>query len=283
MIEKLKIILEMIKIEHTIFAMPFLYAGAILASKGLPSLHVLIWITIGLFSARSAAMLLNRLIDRDIDAKNPRTKERALPRGVIGEREVIFVIILCLIILLICALKLNMLCVKLYPLAVTLFVIYPYLKRFTWLSHIALGSTLAIAPIGSWVAVKASLDLGIILLGLAVVFWVAGFDVIYACQDIEFDRSFGLCSIPAKFGLRKAFFFSAVFHLLTVVFLFATYFVMHLGKGFLFGVIVISLLLAYEHLIVKPGNLKKVNVAFFKVNALVSLCFLLATILEVIV
>ena len=276
-LEKLRVILEMIKIEHTLFAMPFLYAGAILASNGLPTKHVLIWITIGLFSARSAGMLLNRLIDKDIDAKNPRTKNRALPRGAIGEREVVFVIFLCLAILLICAFKLNMLCVKLYPLAVALFILYPYLKRFTWLCHIALGLTLAIAPIGSWVAVKASLDLGIILLGLAVVFWVAGFDVIYACQDIDFDRSFGLHSIPAKFGLRKALLFSAFFHFLTVVFLFATYFVMHLGKGFLIGVVIISLLLAYEHLV------EDIDIAFFKVNALVSLCFLLATILEVII
>ncbi|MEE8403402.1 MAG: UbiA-like polyprenyltransferase, partial [Candidatus Hydrothermarchaeaceae archaeon] len=189
---KIKILLEMIKIEHTIFAMPFLYSGAILAAGGIPSAHVLIWITVGIVSARTAAMGLNRLIDRDIDAKNPRTRGRALPAGRVSGVEVKALVAVSLGVLLIAAVMLNWLCVALYPLAVALFVIYPYLKRYTWLSHVVLGMTLGIAPLGAWAAVAGSLAVVPVLLFLAVTFWVAGFDVIYSYQDLEFDRRFGL-------------------------------------------------------------------------------------------
>jgi 4-hydroxybenzoate polyprenyltransferase len=275
MFRKAKILLEMIKIEHTVFAMPFLYSGAILAAWGMPSLYVLFWITIGIVSARTAAMSLNRLIDRDIDAKNPRTKDRALPAGLVSEGEVKVLIVACLLILLLCAAMLNLLCVMLYPFAVALFVIYPYLKRYTWLSHIVLGSTLGIAPVGAWAAVTASLDLPPILLGLAVTFWVAGFDVIYSYQDLEFDKRFNLHSIPKRFGVEAGLAISSLFHALTIGFLLNLFLLTDLGAVFLAGVGVIAFLLAYEHFIVNPNNLEKVQLAFFNVNAIVSLSFLL--------
>ncbi len=272
---KLEIFFKDIKIEHTVFSMPFLYSGAILAAKGIPSVWVLFWITIGLISARTAAMSLNRLIDREIDAKNPRTRNRALPSGLISEKEIKMYIAFSLTMLFISALMLNWLCVVLYPFAVALFVIYPYLKRYTCLSHIVLGMTLGIAPVGAWVAVTASLDLAPILLGLAVTFWVAGFDVIYSYQDLEFDKQYGLKSIPKVFGIKEGLKISALFHALTVFFLISLRFFVDLQTIFLIGIGVISILLVYEHLIISPTNLQKVPIAFFNVNAVVGICFLI--------
>jgi 4-hydroxybenzoate polyprenyltransferase len=272
MLRKLRIILEMIKIEHTLFAMPFLYSGAILAAQGLPDAWTLFWITLGLFSARTAAMCLNRLIDREIDAKNPRTADRALPQGLVSPREVWAIVAISLALLLLAAAMLNPLCVKLYPLAVAIIWGYPYMKRFTWLSHLVLGSALAIAPFGAWVAVRASIDLLALLLAAAVIFWVAGFDIIYATQDVEFDRREGLFSIPARFGIANALKISTLFHGATLLFLLLLYFFSPLGRIYLFGFVIMSALLAYEHAIVKPENLKKVGVAFFNINVLFSIC-----------
>ncbi len=272
MLQKLRIILEMIKIEHTLFAMPFLYSGAILAAQGLPSAWTLFWITLGLFSARTAAMCLNRLIDREIDARNPRTADRALPRGLVSPREVWVIVVISLALLLLAAVMLNELCVKLYPIAVAIIWGYPYMKRFTWLSHLVLGSALAIAPFGAWVAVRASIDLPAILLAAAVIFWVAGFDIIYATQDLEFDRREGLHSIPVRFGIANALKISSLFHGATLLFLLLLYFFSPLGRIYLLGLTVMSALLAYEHAIVKPENLKRVGVAFFNINVLFSIC-----------
>jgi 4-hydroxybenzoate polyprenyltransferase len=273
LISKIKILLEMIKIEHTVFAMPFLYSGAILAAGGIPSTHVLIWITVGIVSARTAAMGLNRLIDRDIDAKNPRTSNRALPAGLVSAGEVKALIATSLVILLIAALMLNWLCVVLYPFALALFVAYPYLKRYTWLSHIVLGMTLGVAPLGAWAAVTGSLAIVPVLLFLAVTFWVAGFDIIYAYQDLDFDRGFGLHSIPKRFGMRGGLLMSSMFHGLMIILLIIIRPFANLGTAFLAGVAVIAVLLAYEHRIVRPDNLEKVGVAFFNINAVISLCF----------
>jgi 4-hydroxybenzoate polyprenyltransferase len=272
-ISKIKILLEMIKIEHTVFGMPFLYSGAILAADGIPSTHVLIWITIGIVSARTAAMSLNRLIDRDIDAKNPRTSNRALPAGLVSVGEVRALVGVSLVVLLIAAVMLNWLCVALYPFAVALFIVYPYLKRYTWLSHIVLGMTLGVAPLGAWAAVTGSLATVPVLLFLAVTFWVAGFDIIYAYQDLEFDRSFGLHSIPKRFGMQGGLLMSSMFHGLMVILLLIIMPLADLGTVFMAGVAVIALLLAYEHRIVKPDNLEKVGVAFFNINAVISMCF----------
>jgi 4-hydroxybenzoate polyprenyltransferase len=264
-----------IKIEHTVFGMPFLYSGAIIAAGGIPSAHVLLWITIGIISARTAAMSLNRLIDEEIDAKNPRTRNRALPSGLVTRDEMKALTAVSLVVLFIAALMLNWLCVALYPIAVSLFVVYPYLKRYTWLSHIVLGMTLGMAPIGAWAAVRASLELAPILLGLAVTFWVAGFDVIYSYQDLDFDREFNLHSIPKRFGVLWGLRISAFFHALTVLFLLSLIFFVNLRTVFLLGVGIIALLLIYEHRIIRPDNLEKVPIAFFNVNAIVGVCFLI--------
>lgn len=267
---KLRVILEMVKVEHTLFSMPFLYSGALLASSGLPSLHVLIWITLGLFSARTAAMSLNRLIDREIDAQNPRTRQRALVTGELSPKEVELIIALSLLLLLLAAAMLNTFCLKLYPLAVAVIWLYPYTKRITWLSHVVLGMSLSIAPAGAWAAVKAGLSLSPIILALAVVFWVAGFDIIYSMQDLKFDLRHGLHSIPAAFGRERAFQMSRLFHLLMAFLLFLLYLSTNLGAVYLTGVGAISLLLLYEHLLVSYRGLEKVGVAFFHTNALIS-------------
>lgn len=272
-ISKIKILLEMIKIEHTVFAMPFLYSGAILAADGIPDTYVLIWITVGIISARTAAMGLNRLIDRDIDAKNPRTSKRALPAGLVTVGEVKALVGVSLAVLFVAAIMLNWLCVALYPFAVALFVVYPYLKRYTWLSHIVLGMTLGVAPLGAWAAVTGSLAVAPVLLFLAVTFWVAGFDIIYSYQDLEFDRAFGLYSIPQRFGIERGLLISSVFHGLTVAFLLSLLPLANLGAIFLAGIAIITGLLAYEHRLVGPDNLEKVGMAFFNVNAVISVSF----------
>jgi len=277
----LRTLLDFIKVEHTLFSMPFLYSGAILAANGLPSAWVLVWITLGLFSARTAAMSLNRLIDRDIDALNPRTQNRPLVRGEISPGAVKAIIAFSLLLLLLCAAMLNRFCVLLYPLAVGIIWLYPYTKRFTWASHLMLGSALAIAPAGAWAAVTASLSLPPLLLALAVVFWVAGFDVIYAMQDLSFDREQNLYSIPAIFGRERALKISTLFHLLMALLLLALYFLTPLGTIYLGGVIIIFLLLLYEHHIVRPENLGRVGVAFFKVNAAVSLILFLSMAVDI--
>ncbi|NOZ77237.1 MAG: 4-hydroxybenzoate octaprenyltransferase, partial [Euryarchaeota archaeon] len=223
----------------------------------------------------------NRLIDRDIDARNPRTKDRALPAGLVSPGEVKVLVAVSLIILFICALMLNRLCVALYPFAVALFVIYPYLKRFTWLAHIPLGMTLGIAPLGAWVAVRASFDIAPWLLFLAVTFWVAGFDVIYAIQDLEFDTREGLHSIPARFGVERALRISAGFHLLTLISLALLVPLSRLGGVFALGVAVTAVLLVYEHSLVSPSNLERAGTAFFNVNVAVGFLTFLAVAADV--
>ncbi len=278
---KLRKIAEMIKIEHTLFAMPFLYSGALLAAGGLPSKDVLFWITLGLFSARTAAMTLNRIIDRDIDALNPRTKDRHLVTGEVSLKEAWAIVFVSLAVLFVCAAMLNDLTLKLYPLAVGIIWLYPYTKRFTWLSHIVLGTALSIAPAGAWAAVRASLDMPTVILALAVIFWVAGFDIIYAIQDVEFDRKHNLHSIPAKFGISSALRISAAFHGVMALMLIALYFITPLSNIYLAGVGIIIALLIYEHVLVGSGDISKVNVAFFNVNAAISFVMFLSIALDI--
>lgn len=284
MINKIRILLEMVKIEHTLFAMPFLFSGAILGSfySGYPITgKILFWITIGLFSARTAAMSLNRLIDRDIDGQNPRTADRALPAGLVSVIEVKVLILINLIILLAAAYSLNELTLKLYPLAVVSFFIYPLMKRYTYLAHVILGTALGIAPLGAWVAVTGTIDPPSVILALAVTFWVAGFDVIYAVQDIEFDRKTGLHSVPAKFGLDWALKISSLLHSIMFVFLVWLFFSAGLGNIFAIGLLIILGLLIYEHRLISPENLEKVGVAFFNINTLVGFSFFIFIFLDV--
>ncbi|HSH25693.1 MAG TPA: UbiA-like polyprenyltransferase [Massilibacterium sp.] len=265
----------MIKFEHTIFALPFAFLGAILGSLTVNgvwlTLSQWIWITVAMVGARSAAMSLNRVIDAQIDKRNPRTKERAIPAGLLKKAEVYVFIIISFILLFFAAYKLNMLAVKLLPIAVFFLVIYSYTKRFTWACHLVLGIAIGLAPLGGWVATAGSLDLNAFLLFLAVMFWIAGFDVIYASQDAEYDKKEGLYSIPSYFGLEKALTMARMMHVVSFVAFIALFFTNdYLGYIYLTGVLISGVIMIYEHAIVKPNDLSKVDLAFFTMNGTLS-------------
>lgn len=272
-LRSLHVTLEMIKWEHSVFALPFALCGAMLAAGGVPSGHSLLWIVVAMISARSAAMAFNRLADVSMDAANPRTQARALPAGTLTPSFVaIFVIVSCAIFVL-AAWQLNRLAFALSPVALLILLLYSYTKRFTRWSHLVLGVALGIAPAGAWIAVRGSLDPRILLLTAAVTFWVAGFDVLYSCQDYEFDRRFGLHSIPRYTGVAAALWIARIFHLLMLILLLSFVLVFSLGKVALVGVAVVALLLAYEHSLVSAKDLSKLNAAFFTMNGVISVVF----------
>jgi len=272
-LQNLKITLEMIKWEHSIFALPFALCGAMLAAGGLPAWHQLAWIIVAMVSARSAAMAFNRLADASIDAANPRTSIRALPAGHLTPSFVsTFVVISCGIFVL-AASQLNRLTLMLSPVALAVVLLYSHSKRFTRWSHLFLGFALGIAPAAAWIAVRGSLDPRILLLTAAVTFWVGGFDVIYACQDSDFDRSHGLHSLPRHLGIHTALWIARVFHLAMLGLLVALVLVFGLGKLAAVGVIVVAALLAYEHSLVRHDDLSKLNAAFFTMNGVISVVF----------
>src|SRR5512135_980410 len=211
-IQKITLYLRMIKFSHSIFALPFSFTSALIAASGIPSPRQIFWIVVAMVGARSGAMGLNRIIDRKIDALNPRTAGRELPRGAIGVGETVLFVAISFGVMVYAAYMLNPLCLVLSPLAIAVLFLYSYTKRFTWSSHFVLGLSISAAPLGSWIAVKGSFDPAILPLVLAVIFWLAGFDVLYALQDIEFDRSHGLYSIPKRFGVRKSLYLSRSFH-----------------------------------------------------------------------
>jgi 4-hydroxybenzoate polyprenyltransferase len=274
-LRNLRVTLEMIKWEHSIFALPFALCGAMLAASGLPSAHQLIWIVIAMLAARSAAMAFNRLADAAIDAANPRTRTRAIPAGDLSSTFVgTFVIVSCAIFIL-AASQLNRLTLWLSPIALAVLLLYSYTKRFTRLSHLVLGFALGIAPSAAWIAVRGSLDPRILLLTAAVTFWVAGFDILYACQDFEFDRDAELHSIPRHIGIPAALWISRAFHLVMLILLAALLPAFALGELALAGVIAVMLLLLYEHSLVKPDDLSKLNAAFFTMNGVISVVFAL--------
>ncbi|WP_366922267.1 putative 4-hydroxybenzoate polyprenyltransferase [Metallumcola ferriviriculae] len=278
---KFKTFLEMIKFEHTIFALPFAYLGAFLASGGVPTAANLFWITVAMVGARTAAMSLNRLIDRQIDALNPRTAARALPKGLLSVGEVWLYTIISFVILFAAAAQLNPLCVKLMPVAVFVLVIYSYTKRWTWACHFVLGIALGLAPLGSWVAVTGSIDLPGILLGLAVAVWVAGFDIIYACQDYDFDRNAGIHSVPKRFGISRALVISSVLHIFAPLLLLAVGLYAGLGIFYLVGVLAATGLLYYEHRLIRPDDLSKLGMAFMNMNGYLSTLMFVFTVLDV--
>jgi 4-hydroxybenzoate polyprenyltransferase len=274
-LKNLKITLEMIKWEHSIFALPFALCGAMLAAGGLPTWHQLGWIVVAMVSARSAAMAFNRLADASIDAANPRTATRALPAGVLTPGFVTtFVLISCGIFVL-AASQLNRLTLWLSPVALAVVLLYSYSKRFTRWSHLFLGFALGIAPAAAWIAVRGSLDPRILLLTAAVTFWVGGFDVIYACQDYDFDRDHGLHSVPRYLGVHAALWVARGFHLVMLALLVALIFAFALGKLAVVGVIAVAALLAYEHSLVRHDDLSKLNAAFFTMNGVISVVFFL--------
>jgi 4-hydroxybenzoate polyprenyltransferase len=275
MLRNLRVTLEMIKWEHSVFALPFALCGAMLAASGLPTGHQLLWIVIAMIAARSAAMAFNRLADATIDAANPRTRTRALPAGHLSPTFVAtFVIVSCAIFIL-AASQLNRLTLWLSPVALAVLLLYSYTKRFTRLSHLVLGFALGIAPAAAWIAVRGSLDPRILLLTAGVTFWVAGFDILYACQDFEFDRAAGLHSIPRHIGIRAALWIARAFHFVMLILLVSLLHAFGLGKIALAGVVAVALLLLYEHSLVKPDDLSKLNAAFFTMNGVVSVVFAL--------
>ena len=269
----LRVTLEMIKWEHSVFALPFALCGAMLAAGGFPSVHQLLWIIVAMVAARSAAMAFNRWTDAAIDAANPRTSTRALPAGHLSPAFVVTFVIVSSAVFVFAASQLNRLALLLSPVALLVLLLYSYTKRVTRWSHLVLGFALGIAPAAAWIAVRGSLDSRILLLTAAVTFWVGGFDVLYACQDYDFDRQAGLHSIPRYLGIRGALWVARGFHLLMVGFLVALLFAFGLGMLATGGVAVVVLLLLYEHSLVKASDLSKLNAAFFTMNGVISVLF----------
>ncbi|MEJ2008473.1 MAG: UbiA-like polyprenyltransferase [Acidobacteriota bacterium] len=272
---KLRITLEMIKVEHSVFALPFALTGAMLAVQGWPSWRQVFWIVVAMVGARSAAMTFNRIADRDFDARNPRTQKRALPAGHLTLRFAEAFTVVSAALLVLAAWELNPLAFKLSPVALALLLLYSYTKRFTLLSHVVLGMCLGLSPIAAWIALRGDVSWSVVLLGVAVTLWVAGFDLIYACQDVNFDRATNLHSVPRKFGIRAALYASVALHVLMLGLLVIVAQMSGLGLIAMAGLVAVAALLAYEHLLVKPSDLSRLNAAFFNINGYISVLFFL--------
>jgi 4-hydroxybenzoate polyprenyltransferase len=285
MLAKTRVFLDMIRFEHTVFALPFAYLGMVLAAGGWPGWGPFVWITLAMAAARTAGMSLNRLIDRHIDARNPRTARRPIQIGQISVQATVLGAVTSLVVLALAAGQLNLTALLLFPGALFFLVGYPYTKRFTWLSHFWLGFTDGLAPAGAWVAITSTFwrasDLPGWMLLAALTFWIGGFDLIYACQDVEFDRRERLHSIPARFGVAAALRLAQVCHALTVLLLAAVGLWFQLGWLYWLGLVTISGLFVWEHSLVKPHDLSRLNLAFFNVNGYISLTIFLATVLAV--
>ena len=278
---KLKIILEMIKFEHTVFALPFAIMSAFIAAEGLPPLTKLGWILVAMVGARSCAMAFNRLADAEIDSQNPRTATRAIPAGLITKGAVWFFTLVSAGLLVCAAWRLNPLAFALSPVALAVIMGYSFTKRFTALSHLWLGLALSISPVGAWIAIKGQFDWTPIILCCVVLLWTAGFDVIYACQDVNFDRKHGLHSIPARLGIRWALWVSSALHVIAVLLLFGIPLLTELGLFYYIGVGIVVLIFTYEHAIVKPDDLSRVNLAFFTLNGMISLVLMALSIADI--
>ena len=270
-IQNLSNTLEMIKIEHTLFALPFAFLGAVLAAGGIPAWRQILWISVAMVGARSTAMAFNRIADKELDARNPRTSSRALPAGVLSLGFVWAFTAISAIVFLTSAAMLNRLTLILAPVALASVLLYSYTKRWTLLSHLVLGWCLSIAPTGAWIAVRGAVDSPIpLLLSLVVLLWTAGFDVLYSCQDYEFDSRERLHSIPRYFGIARSLWIARAFHLQAFIALLALYWTTNLGPIALIGVIATGALLVYQHRLVRADDLSRMNAAFFTTNAFVS-------------
>lgn len=287
MFKKVGVFLQMIKFEHTVFALPFAFMGALLGSVvmfgTLPSWAQIGWVVIAMFGARSAAMGLNRLIDRISDAKNPRTAGRAIPAGLLKVGEVIIFIGISFFLLFWAAFNLNPLSAKLLPIAVFLLVFYSFTKRFTWACHLILGLTIALAPLGGWVAVTGTVDWTAMIFYFTIVFWTAGFDIIYSCQDVEFDTKEGLYSIPVRFGVPRALDIAKVFHFLTGIGFVSLLFITDLSWWYVAGMLIAYIILFYEHHIVSPSDLSRLQTAFFTMNGVLSIVVFSFTLIDLVV
>ncbi|MGH9455140.1 MAG: UbiA-like polyprenyltransferase, partial [Terriglobia bacterium] len=258
--------LEMIKFEHSIFALPFALTGAVMAIRGWPTWQQIFWIIMAMVGARSAAMTFNRIVDRRFDARNPRTHMRALPSGQLSLSFAVGFTVLSAALLVFAAYMLNRLAFELSPLALAIILGYSYTKRFTWLSHFSIGISLGISPIAAWIALRGDVKTPILILGAAVALWVTGFDLIYACQDTDFDRKERLESIPSRFGIPAALYGSIILHVIMLALLVDLARIEHLGWIGFAGLAAVALLLAYEHALVKPSDLSRINAAFFTIN-----------------
>jgi 4-hydroxybenzoate polyprenyltransferase len=272
---------SLVKFEHTVFALPFAYVGAILSVGELPSAATLGWVTLAMVGARSLAMALNRLIDAEIDARNPRTAVREIPAGLLSRSQVIAFCVAALLVFLIAVWQLDPLVRWLWPIPVAAFVLYPYTKRFTWLCHLALGLSTGLAPLGAWLAVSGDADPAPFMLWIAVALWIGGFDVIYATGDVDFDRREGLYSLPSRFGIGPALMVTRICHLLAVTLLVAVGVTLGLGPAYYLGLAVVAALLGYENSIVSADDLSRVNVAFFTLNGVISVVFLTGVLADV--
>ena len=268
---------RMIKFSHSVFALPFAFSSAVLAAGSGISWRQVAWILVAMVGARSAAMGFNRLADKDLDARNPRTAGRELPRGVLSRGEVWLFVIASAATLVVAAAMLNPLCLVLSPVALLVIFGYSYTKRFTALSHLFLGLALALAPMGAWLAIRGRVEAPPVVLGLAVLFWVAGFDTIYACQDEAFDRAAGLHSLPARLGTRRALVLARLFHVVAVALLAGLYALVPMHPLYLVGVSAVAALLVYEHSLVRADDLSRIDAAFFTVNGWISLGYFVVT------
>jgi 4-hydroxybenzoate polyprenyltransferase len=281
--QKITLYLRMIKFSHSVFALPFAFTSALIAASGVPAPRQIFLIVVAMVGARSGAMGLNRIIDRKIDAANPRTAGRELPRGAISVPETILFVIVSFGFLMLAAYMLNPLCLKLSPVAMAVLFVYSYTKRFTWVSHFVLGISISAAPLGSWIAVKGSFDLSILPLAFAVIFWLAGFDVLYALQDIEFDRSHGLYSIPKRFGVKKSLYLARILHAISFFLLIVNGRIFGLGVLYWAGMVITSGLFIYEHSLIKENDLSKLDMAFMNMNGYISMTIFLFTLADFLV
>lgn len=281
--QTLKTVLEMIKFEHTLFALPFAFLGMLLAAGGRPAWRTVAWIVVAMVGARSAAMGFNRLVDRKIDAANPRTASRALPAGLLTPAAVAIFVAASVALLVVAAWQLNPLALELSPLAIGILFLYSYTKRFTWASHLVLGLALGGAPLGAWIAVRGDVAPTPLLLTGVVLFWVGGFDILYALQDLEFDRQTGLYSIPARFGVKGALWISGVLHavMLVLLALLPTIYPPGLGAGYWIGWAGCAALIVYQHWLVRPNDLSRLNAAFFTANGALAVWLFAATAVDV--
>jgi 4-hydroxybenzoate polyprenyltransferase len=282
LLKSARITLEMIKWEHSVFALPFALCGAMLAARGIPAPHQLLWIIVAMIAARSAAMAFNRLADASLDAANPRTQARALPAGALTSNFVRSFVVLSSAIFVVAAWELNRLALMLSPVALAVILFYSYTKRWTRWSHLVLGFALGIAPAAAWIAVRGSLDSRILLLTAAVTFWVGGFDVLYACQDYVFDQQAGLHSIPRHCGIAQSLWIARILHLLMLALLALLIFAFGLGPLAMIGVGAVLVLLAYEHSLVSKADLTRLNAAFFTMNGVIAVVFFIFLALDLI-
>jgi 4-hydroxybenzoate polyprenyltransferase len=274
----LKTLFSLIKIEHTLFALPLALTGAVLGARGMPPVPILLLMAVAFTAARAAAMAFNRIADRHLDAQNPRTANREIPSGTLSVSRVWGLVMVSIAVFLAASWAINPLCGKLAPLALVVLLGYSYTKRFTSLCHYLLGLALGMAPVAGWIAVTGTVAPAPIILGLGVIFWTAGFDTLYACQDVEFDRNMGLHSIPARFGTKKALKIAALSHMAAFLLFILAGALASLGPGFYVLSIITGTLLIWEHRLITPDDLTRLDMAFFRVNSLVSASLLLAVI-----